>query len=239
VTDESKSNTEPWVEKHKMKFAYGYDKNGALKRELKLTGYPTAWLVDASGTIVWQGHPGSLNPGIIEKHLAGALSVPMWEWPDAFSGVAKALKKRQYAKALEEAEEVAQSETDGAKIRDAIRSMIAGRIAATRKAYEAGDYLTASELAQSAKKELKGLPEGDEAAEIASKISKDREAATIAKAQKMVRRIIDEQVRSKKDAEKQIAQLEQIARKYPETAAAREADEHIGKLQQALARMRG
>jgi hypothetical protein len=236
VTDEGKSKTEPWIEEHKAAYPYGYDKNGKLKRALKLTGYPTAWLVDATGTVVWKGHPGNLRASEIEKHLDGALSRPMWEWPDSFSPVAKALKKKQYAKALEAAEKVSQSEQDGPKILAAVRGMIAGRLSAVKKAYDDGDFLTAVELAKSAKKSLAGLPEGDEVAVIAKKISKDRDAGSVMKAQKMVRKLTDEPVRSAKDAEELIAQLERISKKNPGTAAAREADEFVASLQKRLGR---
>ena len=74
VTSEGAGPTEKWVAKKKAAYAYGYDKGGALKRELGVTGIPAAFLVDPSGKIVWQGHPSSLSSNLIEEHIKGATS---------------------------------------------------------------------------------------------------------------------------------------------------------------------
>jgi len=231
VTDEGKSSTEPWIEKHKVQYAYGYDKNSGLKKSLKVSGIPAAWLVDPSGTIVWEGHPASLTEDIIAKALEGALTQPMWEWPAAFAQVSKALKKSQLAAALEAAQKVAETEQDGPKILAAVQGMIAGRAKSVRAPFDAGDYLTAYDVGQVAKKDLKGLPEEADVSEVLEKISKDKEMSAVMKAQKSVRKLGDEQVRSAKDAEKLIEQLTRIAKKSPGTAAEREAEEIVARLQ--------
>src|SRR5262245_44923612 len=77
VTDEGESDTVKWIAAKKVKYAYAYDKGGKLKRFFGVQGIPHAVLVDATGTVVWDGHPASLDPATIEKALGGALPKPM------------------------------------------------------------------------------------------------------------------------------------------------------------------
>ena len=97
MTGESKEKTEPWVEKHGAKYAYAYDKGTKLFSALKCRGYPSAALVDPNWTVVWTGHPASLNDGLIEKHIGGASRTPVGinaiakTWPSEAAPVKKAL----------------------------------------------------------------------------------------------------------------------------------------------------
>ena len=65
VTSEGESQTEPWVESKGARYAYAYDRGGKLSRALGVTGIPNAVLVDPSGTILWQGNPGSLTNELV------------------------------------------------------------------------------------------------------------------------------------------------------------------------------
>lgn len=66
-----------------MEYAVGTDAGGRLSQKMGVNGIPHAFLADASGKIVWHGHPMSLREDEIEKVLtaeggssAGASSEP-------------------------------------------------------------------------------------------------------------------------------------------------------------------
>jgi hypothetical protein len=79
VTGETKSSTEPWIESKGVQYAYAYDKGRQLGNRLGVGGIPHAYLINPLGCIVWEGHPGALDDGIIRKHLAGTLSLGQQE----------------------------------------------------------------------------------------------------------------------------------------------------------------
>lgn len=230
MTDESAGLTEPWIEKHQATYAYGYDKGGALARALGVTGLPSAVLVDSTGTIVFRGHPGELQKDIIEKNLAGALTRPLFEWPESADKVKKALRKKSYAKALEEATAL---QTDGAEeasfVLEAVQSMIRGNVSAIEAALQLGDYLTVSERGADLEKALKGLPE-EETVAAAVKTAKTGDAKKIASAQLQIRKILAEPIRRPKDALEAAEALQRIADRYEGSYAAKQASEEAAKL---------
>lgn len=85
------TSTEPkkmveWMTKHKARYgACAVDSDGydALINFYQYPGMPWGYLVDLSGTIVWQGHPQALKAPRIEKYLKGASKAPLlplvWE----------------------------------------------------------------------------------------------------------------------------------------------------------------
>lgn len=229
VTDEPRELTEAWIREKGAHYPFAYDKGGALHRELGVTGIPDAVLVDPTGRVVYQGSPHGVTAELIEQVTEGALGKPLYEWPEEASSVVRWLKKREFAKALAEAEKL-QDES----YRDSIRSLIDARRKLLSSLRDAGDYLSAYELATRLKKELAGLDAGDEAAAICREISSDVEAKRVMRGQKKVRELRQEPVRSRKDAAERIEELEKIIRKYEGTAAARDAREYADELREMV-----
>lgn len=236
MTGEGKSATEKWVEEKRAAYGYAYDTGLKLMRELGLSGFPSAVLIDPSGTIVWSGHPASLQGGTLEPHLEGAFSKPMLEWPRSAKRVRSALARRDYAKALAAAEKVEGAE--GAEILAGIRGIIAGRMAALEQAREKGNYLLAQNLADELEDELSGLPEGEQAAEILDALKDDDEVQRVIDGQEEVldlREDFDELVekgkRGKKDdADELIEEYQEICEEYAGTYAEEQARGYIEKL---------
>lgn len=220
VTGEGRSATEKWVEEKGTTYAYAYDKGGKLARELGVSGIPAAFLIDPTGTVVWSGHPGNLDAGTIEKSLEGSLARPLWEWPDSAKGVKKALEKRKWAKALDEAADLGE---DGVEIAASLQKLIGMRAARLAALHEAGDYLPALELAEALVKEFKDLEEGDKASEILSFIKKDSQAKKIVKAQEDLRELDPWAVEKSRDAKKVKHVLENIIEDLPGTVPAAQA----------------
>ncbi len=232
MTSESPSQTEPWVAKHGMKYAYAYDKGSALFRGVGASGYPSAVLVDAKGTIVYAGHPGSINDSVIEGALDGALATPIFEWPKELGGVAKLIRKGDLGGAVTELAKLGEAHADVAK---AVQGMVTGRVAALEKARDAGDWLA---VESNGKALLKGLGKLEEAAkvkEILDALDKDKDAQEILKAQQKIEKIFAGEIK-KNQFDKVKKDLDKIREDLPGTAAARDALAGLEKLKALRAR---
>lgn len=229
MTNEGESETVKWIESKGAKYAYAYDKGGKLQRFFGVTGIPAAVLVDASGTILWQGHPGNLDEGLVAKATAGALPKPMWEWSPATKGVKNALLKKQYKAAIEEAAKL--TEADGAAaIQSAIQGIVKSKLELLKASYAKGDFLGAETQAAGLQKELAGLPEAEEATKVAADIKANDKAAAVIKAQKQIAKIRAGELRKKKEIEAAIEDLQKIQKANVGTFAAEEASELITRL---------
>jgi hypothetical protein len=224
VTGEGKKETESWVAEKRAKYAYAYDKGGKLKSKLGVGGIPHAFLVNAAGKIVWDGHPGSLTDKEIQAAIDGALPTPLFDLPASATALKTALQKHNYAAALAEAGKL--SEADGGpELLKIVQGIVTGRVQTMKGALEEGDFLTALDSATALKKELAGLPEAAEAEKVQGEIKSNKEADKIMDAQKKVRAIGDQRLGKRAEFEKALADLKKIAKDFPSTFVAKEADD--------------
>jgi hypothetical protein len=202
---------------------------------LGVRGYPTAVLVDASGTVVWKGHPSQLDEELVGRHVEGAFQQPVWAWPKSCARVRKALEKREYGKALAELSKL--EGEDAAKIRAGIESIVARRMQTLEKARSEGDYLGASEMAEELQAQLKGLPaEEARAAEIRAALRDDENAKRVIKLQQKLRELMETRLNTADDIRDLIVDLQALADKASGTHAAKEAQERIEELREMLRR---
>lgn len=226
MTDEGVKPTEEWIEAKKVAYPYGYDKGGKLARRLGVTGIPAAFLVDPSGTIVWQGHPGNLTDAVIEQHLEGALAEPLYRWPKEASKARKALLKDDLADALEEAQELAESHPYVLKT---VRQVIDGRVASFEQLKASGDFLAMEERGKALAKALKGLPEQEKVEQMLDELDDDEHAQDVIKAQKKVLKLTEGKIK-KGRVDRVVRELEEIVEELPDTAAARDAQQAIDRI---------
>lgn len=229
VTDEGASETEKWVEAKGAKYAYAYDKGGKLARHFGVQGIPHAVLVDASGTVVWTGHPGQLEESKLSSSLKGSFSKPLWDWSPATKGVKGALMKRSFKAALEQAGKL--DEADGrTEILSAIEGIVKTRAEDLRKSFEQGDFLGAQAQAGAMQKELAGLPEAEEAGKVIATITADKNAQTVIKGQQKIAKIRAGDNSKGKEIVAAIDSLRKVKKEYPGTIVEKEADELIAQL---------
>ncbi|MCA9319362.1 MAG: redoxin domain-containing protein [Planctomycetes bacterium] len=214
VTGETPAQTDPWIKEKGAKYAYAYDKGLALMKDLGCGGFPSAVLVDSSGTVVWKGHPGSLTKDTVEEHLAGALSKPMWEWPDATKDLRKAILKNDYSKAIELAAALDQNEAELVTIGAAVNALVAGKATSVESAFKKGDFLTAETRGKELSKALKGLPEAEKVDEVLAAIKADPEAKKVIKAQKALQKIADgrDKLNRSKKVDAAVSSIQRIIR---------------------------
>lgn len=227
VTRESASKTEPWIEATGAEFAYAYDRSGDLARQVGLGGYPHAALVDPIGRIVWTGHPSSLSAEVVESHLAGALPIPMWEFPESWGKAKSALQKRKFAKALQEAERLGE---DGAVLHSAIAGMVEGRVLALESMVADGDILGFQSTLKTSLKELAGLPQVDALKALDKRVDRDETAKVQLADQKRVERLGEQKIK-KASKDKILDELRDILGQHGDTAPGREAKALIERIE--------
>ncbi|MFT5200324.1 MAG: hypothetical protein ACI87O_003000, partial [Planctomycetota bacterium] len=202
--------TQKWIEDKGAKYPYAYDSGGKLSRALGISGIPAAVLIDASGKIIWQGHPSSVNKELIEKAIKGAISTPIYEWSGSAKSIKSAFLKGNLAKAISEADKLAAKEDLGTEIAAMLRGMVAKRVSGIQADLELGDVLGAQVAAKALVKGLKGLPEEVVLKTLMKSISADKSLKKILSTQGRLADLLLTERKKMKDAEKIIKKLEQL-----------------------------
>jgi hypothetical protein len=212
-----------------MEYAYAYDKGNKLHTLVGARGWPSAILLDASGTLLWKGHPGELEESLLQTAIQGALPKPLWEWAGAAKGVKSAVQKRAYKSALDQAAKLGDGD-GGPEILAAIQGLVKSRVDAMKAAQTKGDFLGAQSAAQALQKELAGLPEAADSAKVAADIAADKEALKIIKGQQKVAKIRATEMTKKKDVVEAIDALRKIIADYPKSYVETEGNALIKQL---------
>lgn len=210
VTSEPSGPTEKWIAKKKAGYAYGYDKGGKLKRALGVGGIPAAFLVDPSGTIVWNGHPNSLSASLIEEHIKGAITTPLYAWTGKAGAIKKSFLKGDFSKALASAAKLAKDDPFGVEVGEVLQGILTSRVEGFQSALEIGDILAANDGAKALLKGVKGLPESDILKGMLKTISKDKEMKATMKLQKRLAKVLVEDLRRRKDCDERVMALEKL-----------------------------
>jgi AhpC/TSA family len=222
VTGESQGNTEPWVAKQEMRFAYAYDKTGTIMARLKSRGFPSAVLIDPEGQIAWKGHPASLKDATIEKVLKGAQTVPLFDVEGYDGDLRAALFEGRYRDLYRSIEKVA----DGPRpvLRARIDHLVDRRLKRLESSFDEGDYLSVEQRVAKLAKAFKRLPQEARIKALILRL-KDREVVKVLRAQHKVADLVPEGERiAHKERAKIAKKLRKIIEDFPDTAAARDAE---------------
>ena len=235
MTSESESQTVPWIEKTGAKYPYAYDKGGKVARFFGVSGIPHAILVDPGGKVAWRGHPAELDAATIEASIAGALTRPLYNWPPSAKAAVQAIVKGDWAGALDKAAKVPEAE-GGAGIVEQIRGMIDGRLKAAEAALAEGNYYGAKEQGQALVRGLKGLAELERAQKLVEEVAARPDAKQVLAAQEKIRKLRSKDPSKRKEVEKAMEELKEIASELPGTYAAKEATAYMDLLREKLRR---
>ncbi len=179
MTSEEQGPTEAWVKKHRIRYAYAYDRG--LTEAFHVRALPYAILVDTQGVILWKGHPAALGPELIELAVRGALEVPLYRWPEEALAAKEALALGKYARAL------AQCKGFDPRFEAMVKKRIEHGLASMRRAKKRGDYLLARDLAERAKRQLRRLPQQAEAIALLAELKSTPAMARVVAAQESLR----------------------------------------------------
>ncbi len=233
VTPEPRSSTDRFMRESGARYAYAFDQSGALQRDLGIESYPTAVLIDPTGTVVWKGHTQKLSDGVVLEHIEGAFKTPVWEWPKSTRGAVKALKKRRYGRALAALEKLDDPGVE--ETRAAILSIVEKRVKMFDHARKAGDYLTARRIAHDLQDELEGLSdEQSHARRFLDEARADDEIRRVLRMQEKLEKLRTTRLGGTRDVERLIDKVEALRRQAAGTYPAREAQEFLRELRAEL-----
>ena len=219
MTGESKRDTEPWVDKKGVKYAYAYDKGGKLKSRLGVGGIPHAFLIDALGRIIWEGHPQTIESSTVRRALMGTLKRPVFEWPEGAKSVRKAFLSGKVAKAIEAAGAMSEG---GQDLAAELEEFVSATTKGVSRLFEEGDYLAVEDAGQIWVERFKGLPQAEEITGVLQKMSEDEEAQSVLDAQKSIAKLMGGKIK-KGAIKKMVKQFDEIIAELPGTAAERDA----------------
>ncbi len=233
MTDGDVENTVPWIERMRVRHPYAYERN-LYWLKANVFAYPYAFLIDPGGVIVWRGHPGKLDEALIEKHLEGALTRPLYAWPEAFAEVKALALEEKWPEAVQLAEKLTTENEELAVYRDAVNQLLRTRVKSLVTLVRSGDYYSAWNRAQALKEALGDHPAVFEIDLAIRALERDPKLHAIWNAQKEIVALRARAVSSREEAEAAIAELEEIAKRYPEQLLAREAELGVGTLRRKI-----
>jgi hypothetical protein len=236
VSNEPKKLVMETVQKTERKYAIAIIKGEKTDAFYGVRGFPSAYLLDARGRVIWSGHPGALEEKTIADALAkSAVVAPL---PDALKDINKLIAKQELGKAWDAAGKALATKAgdkDLERVRTEIEKALAKKMDAAKAAAAASDFGTAVDLYEEVTAEFEGMPAASEAkaphdAILADPNAKD-ELAAAAQMKKA-----DAEVR-KGEFEKAVAIWKATAKKYGSTKsgarAAAAVSSHPPKLEKA------
>lgn len=223
MTSESASQTEPWIQDKQVQFAYAYDKGGKVARYFGVGGIPHAVLIDPSGKVVWDGHPGTLEDETIASALEGALTKPLFDWSASAKPVAQSIIKGDFAGALAKAAKVTEAD-GGPDIAKQVQEILEGRVKSAEAALKDGNFFDARASAELLVKGLEGLPEQARAKQVVADVDAHPDSKRVLDGQKSIRKLKAKELSKRKDLEKALEDLKKLATELRGTYAGKEAE---------------
>lgn len=222
MTNEPKRLVEKTRAKWDMKYPVALVKGSETSKSYGVRGFPSSYLVDTKGRIVWSGHPAALQESAIVALLPAAGPVPTL--PARYEEINRTLSNGAYGKAhaqIEAALRRSRGDRDLLKARSKIESFAKQRTAAASRALEKKDYAVAVALFEELSRQFSGLPTGAAARSKLGPLRKraevklDLEAAGLLKTMKI-------QLGAGKEAAAKDT-CANLVKAFPDTASARHA----------------
>lgn len=230
--EEGVRKTVAWVEQHEAEYAYAYFDGSALSRSVGQQAWPHAAVIGPDGTLIYSGHPSGLTEALIEEHLEGAITKPIFEWDDAVSKVADALRAKELGKALKEAQKLVEKGVTDADVALATaQMMVDAAVRSVVNTFEAGNFLDAHTNAERYVDQLKGLEAAEKLQAIIETCETDETAKTVIGAQRKLRSLLTKRLRKKRDADSLIEKLRAMAEEHEGTYVVVEAENAIRELE--------
>lgn len=97
ISTQDRSAVETFIEELEVQYPTVIEATDSMKA-FGRTGYPSAFLIDTGGRVLWVGHPGEFPDARLEEELAKARILPAWV--EALDDARKAFAKEAYADVL-------------------------------------------------------------------------------------------------------------------------------------------
>ncbi len=226
VAKQDRSSIATFVEELEVAYPTVNEKSDSM-RAYGRTSFPSAFLIDTGGRVVWSGHPGNLSNGDIERTLEASRILPAW--PDALRDVRRAFDKEKFTDALAKLDKHIASDRldeDALEAAKGIRSWIVwfaeSNLEGAARDLEAGKFYEAATTLEYVADTYRKHAHGEDAAAKLKELLGDKDAKLEVKAgEKLAKILADLDELSAKKALKALRPL--LGRKYEATAAGREA----------------
>jgi tetratricopeptide (TPR) repeat protein len=216
VSNEPKKLVTETVQKTERKYAIAIVKGEKTDAFYGVKGFPSAYLLDDRGRVIWTGHPGTLEEKTITDALAKAAVVTTL--PDAFKDINKLIAKQDLGKAWDAAGKALATKAgdkDLERLRTEVEKALQKKLEAAKAAAGASDFGHAVDVYEEVMSEFEGMPAASEAKAPHDAILADPNAKDDLAAAAMMKKA-DAEVR-KGEFEKALAIWKAAAKKYAST----------------------
>lgn len=250
MTHETKDVVEPFVTQSEAEYPILCQGRGQIN-DYSTGGVPTAYLIDADGTVAWHGHPGDLQDSDIEEHLKKVdkanrvasnvflIKKSLPPIPESLSAIEHLLEKMKFGEALKKTEAaVEKMEGDEQAAGNALREWIENRgkqdmekaaaFVADGKIYKG--YLQYEEVGEL----FKGHDLSKQAKDAAKELKRDKHNALEIKASEKLDKIKKEMAGERKAEDKLKCLKPLLGKKYEETLAGKQAAEMAAELEKSV-----
>ncbi len=148
-----------------------------------VSGIPHAYLIGADGKVVWEGNPSGANlDAMIDAELEKVRFFPEADYSKRFNGALSACQKKDWTKALKEADKIAADEkrsteediANATALRAYIEGLAADLLEEAKGAAETNDYFAAARAFGALEKQFEGLEASEEAEKTLKAWKKDK-----------------------------------------------------------------
>lgn len=240
ISDEPASKLESiMIKNHEAKFWIASDPGRSLLSVFGGGGIPHAYLIDATGKIVTNKHPGSMSESEIAGLLEGAFDAKLdRELHKSLKSLVKTYEKGQYGKAWAGAAKKAEDEdravaADASYLKEQCEAVAGFHKKLVENAVGAKDYASAYDLLAEIGKAFSGMEIADWAAEQKKTLDGDQAVALEMKAWKAYLKAVGQERKAggkEKKLKPAITSYKRIVKKYPDTRAGRMAQDALTRL---------
>ena len=231
LSTEPDSLVKPYVGDNDIPFIVATAAESALK-EYNVRGYPSSFLIDGTGTVVWSGHPMALRDSQVAEVMKTVELFKLPEVPRSLKSAKASFESEKFGDAAKKAKTRLASKSASREdkaaaqmILDTVREVAEKKLAQVETALSNGDYPRAFETLKYIQVRFSGLDVSKKAKARESELKKDPDIKKELTAFKMLEKYRFALSRAKTRAEKKkwIPAFEAFAIKYEGTHAARRA----------------
>jgi hypothetical protein len=235
VTDEPAKLVEKFIADNKVAYPIVIEKGFKSTGPLGVTGYPSSFLIDIQGNVIWSGHPAQLSEADVEKALVGARE-PGYKLTAALKPLEKLLEKGEYAKAHAAAKTLlagnldAESQKAGQELVDQIEGSAKSLVEAAQKCATDQDWPEAVDKYEMAVKNYLGVPGTDGVDAKLKALQADPEVKKAIKGQEQLGKA--DALVTDKDFDKAYAIYKSVAKSYANLKCGEAAAKQVQEIEQ-------
>lgn len=238
LSTEDVATVKPYAPANNIPFIVAVSDKSVLN-DYEVRGFPSSFLIDGTGKVIWEGHPMNLQASQIEAALKTVQLFKLPEVAPALKAAKTAYEGERFADAEKKAQAVLKKrsasekeKTDAQMIVDKVREAALKRIQWADEAASQGNFSEAFESLAYVQTRFKGLDVAKEAKDREKAIRKSPAAKKELRAVKILESLLKREAatRGTRNKKKLIPVFEAFAKKYAGTASAKKAEDKARQL---------